>query len=430
LWVGAPGGLISRDLDWRPRRELSPPAAIVRRVALASGKSLFGGALPPGAAMRPLTLPPEQDALRISFAAPSFLPNQFGKTVTLYRTRLDGLDRDWSAWTPETQRDFTNLAWRDFTFRVQAKTGAGEIGAEGTTTFSIVAPWWATRWAWAGYGVLGLLGVAGVVRARTRVLHRRAAQLERIVAERTHELAASNEKLATQNAELARLHRLELDEKLAAQLSEEKARLELLRYQLNPHFLLNAFTTLRGLVFSSPEAAGRTVERLADFCRLALTRSDESGATVEHEVRLIESYLDTEKARWRDELQIELTVDPATHAWPMPAFLLQPLVENAIKYGGRTSPGTLQLRVSIARDGDTLAIEIANTGTWVEAGSPHRAGSTGIGLENLRQRLHRQYRDAHQFETEGRDGWVFVKLRLKQAPGSLPYSGQTGGPAV
>jgi LytS/YehU family sensor histidine kinase len=284
--------------------------------------------------------------------------------------------------------------------------------------------------------------VAGIVRLRTQALHRRAERLEKIVADRTQELAQSNAQLATQNAELARLHRLELDEKLAAQLSEEKARLELLRYQLNPHFLLNAFTTLRSLVFSSPEAAGRTVERLADFCRLALTRSDESGATVDAEVRLIESYLDTEQARWRDELQVEMQIDPAARPLPLPPFLLQPLVENAIKYGGRTSPGTLRVRVSIRVAADSsassgqavgrpdaaaglgtsaatkgaatnvLLIEIANTGEWVEGDSPHRQGSTGIGLENLHQRLRRQYRDAHEFTTDARDGWVFVKLRL------------------
>lgn len=182
--------------------------------------------------------------------------------------------------------------------------------------------------------------------------------------------------------------------------------------QLNPRFLLNAFTALRGLVYSAPDTAGQVVERLADFCRLALTRSDETGASVDDEIRLIASHLDTEKARWRDELQIEVIVEPAARPLPLPPFLLQPLVENAIKYGGRTPPGTLQVRVRIAWLSDHLEIEIANTGTWVEAGSPHRKGFTGIGYENLRQRLRRQYRDAYEFTTEAKEGWVFVRLRL------------------
>ena len=86
--------------------------------------------------------------------------------------------------------------------------------------------------------------------------------------------------------------------RFAAKLAEEKARLELLRYQLNPHFLLNAFTTLRGLVFSAPDAAGDMVAKLAEFCRFALTRTDQTGGTVADETKLIETYLATEKSRW------------------------------------------------------------------------------------------------------------------------------------
>lgn len=419
LWIGGYGALVSRDLNWQPTQPSIAPAVSVRRIETAAGELLFGGHRDPGVnrGAMALRLAPDQDALRIQFAAPVFAPDQSGAFHTEYRTRLEGLDRDWSAWSPKAERDLTNLPWRTLTFHVQARDEAGRIGEEAVVAFSIAPAWWATRWAWAGYGVLGVLGVVGLVRLRTQALHRRASHLEHIVADRTHELAQSNAQLATQNSELARLHRLELDEKIAAQLAEEKARLELLRYQLNPHFLLNAFTTLRSLIFSSPEAAGKTVERLAEFCRLALTRSDESGASVDDEVRLIESYLATEQARWRDELQAELNIDPAARPLPLPPFLLQPLVENAIKYGGRTSPGVLHVRVTIARTDDGLAIEIANTGEWVAADSPHRTGSTGIGLENLHQRLRRQYREAHEFATEARDGWVFVRLHLGKIAG-------------
>ena len=390
---------------------------MIRRIETAAGVLLFGGrAARRGGAAEPRQLAPEQDALRILFASPVFTPDHTGTSHIEFRTRLDGLDREWSGWSGQAERNLTNLPWRAFTFRVQARDDVGRIGPEAMMAFAIAPAWWATRWAWAGYGVLGLLGLVGVVRLRTRALHRRAERLEQTVADRTRELAQSNAQLATQNTELARLHRLELDETIAAQRSEETPPLALLRLQLNPHFLLNAFTTLRSLVFSSPAPAGTPVARLADFSRLALTRSDESGASVDDEVRLIESYLDTEKARWRDELQVELKIDPAARPLPLPSFLLQPLVENAIKYGGRTSPGTLHVRVSIARTDDGLAIEVANTGEWVEGNSPHRQRSTGIGLENLHQRLRRLYRDAHEFATEAREGWVFARIRLKQPP--------------
>jgi len=422
LWIGGAGSLVSCDLTWQPARPPAAPAATVRRIETAEGALLWGGA---GSAAA-LRLMPQQDALRVQFAAASFAPDHIGATHLEYRTRLDGLDYEWSGWSKQAEREFTNLPWRAFRFRVQARDDAGRVGAESVLAFSIAPAWWATRWAWVGYSAMGLFGMAGIVRLRTQALRRRAERLEQIVADRTHELAQSNSQLATQNTELARLHQLELDEKLAAQLSEEKARLELLRYQLNPHFLLNAFTTLRSLVFSSPEAAGKTVERLADFCRLALTRSEETGASVDDEMHLIESYLETEKARWRDELQVEMNIDPAARPVSLPPFLLQPLVENAIKYGGRTSPGTLHVRVSVRCGTDaaaaprpqdaTLHIEIANTGEWVEADSPHRKGSTGIGMENLRQRLRRRYRNGHELRTEARDGWVYVRLTLSPTP--------------
>ncbi len=224
------------------------------------------------------------------------------------------------------------------------------------------------------------------------------------------------------NVELARLHKLELDESAAARLAaqearlaEEKAHLELLRYQLNPHFLLNAFTTLRGLVFSQPAAAGEMASRLASFCRLALTRSDEAGATVAEEAHLIQTYLATEQARWRDTLHCVVEVDPAVASRRLPPFLLQPLVENAVKYGGRTSPDTLHVQVRVTDDGaQGLRIEVANTGTWVEPGSEHASPeSTGIGMENLHRRLRRYYPESHQLDIQSEDGWVRVRLHLR-----------------
>jgi hypothetical protein len=419
LWVSTQGGLVSVDLDWHPARTAAELRVLVRRVATNAGEMIAvrraaGPALP-----RPLA--PGQSSLRFEFAAPSYQSYFRGRSHVEYRSRLVGLEDGWTDWSPQTTREFVRLPHRDFRFEVQARDAEGRLSTADSYAFTIAAPWWLAGWALVGYVALAGASVTGFVKLRTRALHRRAAELETTVATRTHELAQSNLQLASSNAELARLHKLELDEKTAAQLAEEKARLELLRYQLNPHFLLNAFTTLRSVVFSSPETAGKMVERLAEFCRLALTRTDDAGASVTDEARVIASYLETEKARWGDDLHIELAVDPAIADRRLPPFLIQPLVENAIKYGGRTSTGLLQLRVAIslakgdpaatwARDG--LVIEVANTGEWVEADSPHRAGSTGLGHENLRQRLRRYYPERHEFTTRVEDGWVIVRLVL------------------
>jgi LytS/YehU family sensor histidine kinase len=125
----------------------------------------------------------------------------------------------------------------------------------------------------------------------------------------------------------------------------------------------------------------------------------------------LRAYLDVEKVRWGDNLQIEFAVTPAVESVRLPPFLLLPLVENAIKYGSRTSPGVLRITIRAHRDADALRIEVANTGDWVEPGTG-RPDSTRIGLENLRQRLRRYYPDAHTFTVETSKGWVAITVRL------------------
>ena len=403
LWLPVQSGpLLSLDLNWRPTRARVPFTVTVRRVETLAG-TLVPGVPSPAT----LALTPAQTALRFLFAAPLFAPEPDGATRLSFRTRLDGLETEWTPWSPEPFREFTNLPWRALTFHVQARDGTGRESAEDSLALVIAAPWWATRWAWGGYALLGFAAVSGIVRLRTRALHARAERLEAIVAARTAELA-------TKNTELTRLHKLELDEKTAARLAEEKTRLEMLRYQLNPHFLANSLAALRTLVGPSATGARDMIERLASFCRMALTRRDETG-TVRDEIEMLRAYLDTERSRWREMLDATIEADPATLDRPLPPFLLLPLVENAIKYGGQTAPDILRLRVAFAADLDgSLLITVANTGTWLVPDSA-RADSTGIGLDNIRQRLRRHYPAAHEFTTTEEDGWVVARLRIGSA---------------
>lgn len=218
-------------------------------------------------------------------------------------------------------------------------------------------------------------------------------------------------RLAASNTELARLRQLEFDEKIAAQLGEEKARLEVLRYQLNPHFLYNSLNSIYGLLFESARDAGEMVLRLSDFCRATLTGATDELPPLGAEIGALRSYLDVEKVRWGERLQIEFAVAPEVEAVRLPPFLLLPLVENAIKYGGRTSPDVLHLRIAACRDAGGLHIEVANSGRWLPLDAS-RPDSTGIGLENLRQRLHRYYPGAHRFTTETAEGWVIARIEI------------------
>jgi signal transduction histidine kinase len=419
LWVAGADSLVSVDLDWRPAPPSLPLVAHVRRVVTADG-----GGKNEWAATQPITLAPGQDAVRFEFAAPMFGADRRGRALVQYRTRLAGFEPDWTAWSSEPRRDFTNLPRRAFTFQVQARDQTGRVSEEVSLALLLVAPWWQTRSALVGEIVLGVLLVVGVVRLRLRTLQRQAVQLEGVIAARTLELEEKNAALTAQNEELSRLRELDRDEKIAARLAEEKARLEVLRYQLNPHFLYNALNSIYGLVLTAPGNAAAMVLRLADFCRAALTRHEDDTTTVGAEFEKLSLYLDIEKVRWNDSLQVEIELDEAARGWRVPPFLLQPLVENAIKYGVSTSPELLRVRLAArvepAAHGG-LVLEVANTGTWIDPETARARGNTGLGLTNLKQRLERLRPGRHAFTTESRDGWVIVRIRL----GALPAAART-----
>lgn len=417
LWLSVQSGpLITMDLNWRPTRPPVPLTVGIRRIETL-GRTLISGRDGPVSGAVKLT--PAQTALRILFAAPRFAPGPDGQVRLSYRTRLDGLESEWTEWSQTPFREFTNLPWRPLTFRVQARDFTGRVSAEDSLAFVIAAPWWATRPALGGYALCGLGALSGIVWLRTRALRRRADHLETVVAARTTELA-------TKNVELTRLHKLELDEKTAARLAEEKTRLEMLRYQLNPHFLANSLAALRTLVGPQATGAREMIERLASFCRMALTRRDEH-ATVREEIEMLRAYLDTEKSRWREMLEVSIDADPAALDVALPPFLLLPLVENAIKYGGQTSPDKLGLRLEFRADPNgTLRIRISNTGKWIPPETTGNTADSGhIGLDNLRQRLRRHYPEAHTFTTGEENGWVVARIDLSLSSFSSSPSGRS-----
>jgi LytS/YehU family sensor histidine kinase len=246
------------------------------------------------------------------------------------------------------------------------------------------------------------------VRRHTQALRQRAEELETTVVARTAELAEKNR-------ELTRLNRLESEEKIAARLAEEKARLEVLRYQLNPHFLFNTLASISGSLPAGASAARGMVERLAHFCRLTLHRgNDDEWTTLGEEMTLLRAYLAIEQSRWGELLDVEIAGVEALAGERLPHFLLLPLVENALKYGCATSAERVGVRLAASRavEGE-LCIEVANTGEWVE---PRESGrgvpSLGIGLENVRERLRRYYPHAHRLDVVPGDGWVRLRLHL------------------
>lgn len=197
----------------------------------------------------------------------------------------------------------------------------------------------------------------------------------------------------------------------SAELRAEQESLEKLRYQLNPHLIFNALASVRGAIASDPTAARKMVGQLANFCSLTLRQGALETQSVGDEMCMVRSYLDIEAQRLGDYLEVHIDTDPAVETAFLPAFVLQPLVENATKYGRKTSPEKLLLKIIVsASDDNGLRLEVANTGRWID--SKDNSPSFGLGLSNLRQRLTRHYKDRFQLDILPQQGWVRVILTL------------------
>ncbi len=190
-----------------------------------------------------------------------------------------------------------------------------------------------------------------------------------------------------------RLHLVEREKMLARQRAE--AQLVALRAQINPHFLFNALNTIISLIAERPEEAEAAVEHLAAIFRHILQTSGHPFVSLEAELALVANYLGIEQARFGDKLRVDTEVDPALLAFPVPAFAIQTLVENAVKHGleKQREGGVLRL-VCRRHDDDLVEVEVSDTGVGIPAlfgAAGADDGFFGIGLSNVAARLEQLY---------------------------------------
>jgi two-component sensor histidine kinase len=213
----------------------------------------------------------------------------------------------------------------------------------------------------------------------------------------------------------------------AARLESElsQAELAVLRNQLQPHFLFNSFNAVATLMRQGKnELAVEVIAQLSALLRRALKRTGHPTVSLEEEMDFIRSYLDVEKVRFAEKLQVSFSIDPATAGVLVPNLVLQPLVENAIKHGisQRVDPGVVA--ITAARHGDRLALEIVNDGPDDPRATSARIGqesSTGIGLVNTHLRLKKLYGADYRFDILPRDdGGMCVRLDLPCQPAAVP----------
>ena len=197
-------------------------------------------------------------------------------------------------------------------------------------------------------------------------------------------------------------------ERLEAQATS--AQLAMLRYQLNPHFLFNTLNSISTLVLlKQTEPANAMLTRLSGFLRHTLVTQPGGKVSVAQEVETLKLYLDIERMRFEERLRTVFKIEPAAARASIPSLLLQPLVENAIKYA--VSPQEEGARISLTAQviGSRLRVTVADTGPGLQAQaaprvsdklSGTRAVSTGVGLANIRDRLAQAYGDDHRFQID------------------------------
>ena len=189
-----------------------------------------------------------------------------------------------------------------------------------------------------------------------------------------------------------------------------QAQLAMLRYQLNPHFLFNTLNSISTLVLlKQTEPANAMLSRLSAFLRYTLVNEPAGRVTVAQEVETLKLYLDIERMRFEERLRTTFNIDEASRAGLLPSLLLQPLVENAIKYAVGTQESGAEITITTQLVGSLLRITVSDTGPGLQntaadnrlSGVTFDGGepvSTGVGLANIRDRLAQAYGDRHRFE--------------------------------
>jgi Histidine kinase/Histidine kinase-, DNA gyrase B-, and HSP90-like ATPase len=195
----------------------------------------------------------------------------------------------------------------------------------------------------------------------------------------------------------------------------QTAQLTALRLQLNPHFLFNTLNAISSLIVTGRNKDGEAMlARLCGFLRTALAAEGRSEVALGEELETLQTYLEIEAIRFGDRLTVEFAAADDLLELPVPNFILQPLVENAIKHGVAPTSRPVIVRVGARRDGQDLILSVSDNG-GIAAGGRDGPGGTGVGLDNTRRRLEVIYGPRGRLETLAHDGGFTALIRIPAA---------------
>jgi hypothetical protein len=198
-----------------------------------------------------------------------------------------------------------------------------------------------------------------------------------------------------------------------ARTDAQKSELQLLRFQLDPHFLFNTLNGIASEIPINPDAAVQMVGDLSSYLRYSLDHRNHLLTTLAVELDTTNAYLKIQAARFGDRFQSSIAAAPVAREVLVPSFLLQPLVENAFKHGFHHTPPPWNLQIAAEVRGERLKIEIRNNGNLLNY---EDGDGPGMGLELIHRRLEIHYPGRHSFQIQQSEGWVVATLELEGIP--------------
>lgn len=193
-------------------------------------------------------------------------------------------------------------------------------------------------------------------------------------------------------------------EQIEGELS--KTKLQVLQRQIQPHFLFNTLNNVVAIIDERKEVAQEMLVDLSELLRLSMEMDFTQKIPLAREIEIVSTYLSIEKKRFEHQLESVIHLDKNCENTPVPPFLLQPLAENAIKHGFKGGVKTLNLVISVKKEGDFVLIFVENNGASLSK------VTYGIGLKNTQERLYNAYGDNFQFSVEQRNDKVINTIKI------------------
>jgi len=211
---------------------------------------------------------------------------------------------------------------------------------------------------------------------------------------------------------------------LQAQVLAHEAELRMLRYQVNPHFLFNSLSSIRALVIEDTRRARLMLTKLSEYLRYAVYPSSTDLVPLASEIEALKHYFEIEHCRFEEQLQVEYDVSNEAAAFLVPNFIVQPLAENALKYGMHTSQMPLRITIYAAVEQEALWLKVINSGRLVPNEEPRKPDDFyvprgNLGLKNIQERLHVIYGERAKFSLTATEGEVQATILIQPKSSNL-----------